>query len=172
MISHHDKREQYYSERVRICRQQYPDCPASSLEVVLKLLYAYDTLHGRLSQRLSQYNLSTAAFNVLMIVRRYGVDGCPLHEIGELLLVSRANVTGVVDSLETNGLVQRVTHPNDRRVRLARVTPAGNALLDKYLPQHYTYIGQELSGLSEEEKVELSRLLSKLYNSIQSQPNA
>lgn len=167
MVSLHDKRERYYSERVKACRQHHAGCPASSLEVVLKLLYAYDILHTRLSQRLSQYDLSTAAFNVLMILRQYDPAGCPLHEIGELLLVSRANVTGVVDSLEAHGLVQRVTDVRDRRVRLAVLTSDGESFLESYLPSHYAHIGQEVSGLEEEEKAALSRLLAKLCASIQ-----
>jgi|SRR5579883_3119468 len=162
-----DKREQYYSERVRAIADHFPDVPASSMAVVLYLFYAYDNVHTRLNQRLSKFGLSSAAFNVLMIVKHYDTEGCPLHEIGDLLLVSRANVTGVVDSLETNGYVQRVPDPHDRRVRLARITKAGRDILESYLPLHYEQIRDELRGLTEEEKRDLTRLLKKLSASIQ-----
>lgn len=162
-----DKREQYYCERLRAMRDVVPNAPTSSTAVMLYLLYAYDVVHTRFSQRLSQFGLTSAAFNVLMIVKQYGSEGCPLHEIGELLLVSRANVTGVVDSLEANGYVQRVPDRHDRRVRLACITQAGRDILESYLPLHYEQIRQDMSGLTEEDKHELTRLLKKLSASIQ-----
>ena len=163
----HDKRQRYYCERIRLSQQQYPNCPFASLEVALTLAYSYDILHTRVSQRLSQYGLSSATFNVMMILRQYGPEGCPLHEIGELLLVSRANVTGLIDSLEAHGFVQRVPDPHDRRVRLGILTQSGQEMLDAYLPSHYENIRKELSGLTEHDKTELSRLLKKLCGSVQ-----
>ena len=62
--------------------------------------------------------------------------GYPMHVIGELLLASRANITGLVDSLEKKGLVRRQEDPDDRRSKLVRITPQGDRLLKKILPGH------------------------------------
>src|SRR5262249_51771822 len=96
--------------------------------------------------------------------------GCPLHELSELLLVSRANITGLVDSLEQRGLVSRIPDENDRRVRLASITPAGKQLLEEYLPDHYKMIRRLCSGLSDEEKAALSDLLTKLRRNVRGLP--
>lgn len=161
-----DKREQYYDARVKD-HKQYRDFHAPSVEVLLNFLYAYDVLESNLAPRIAEHNLSLSAFNVLMILRRYGAEGCPLSEVGELMLVSKANVTGVMDSLEANGLVRRAADLNDRRVKLAHITPAGDRLLERILPEHYRFIRQSMCGLTTTEKSELARLLKKMRYSLQ-----
>jgi DNA-binding MarR family transcriptional regulator len=161
-----DKREEYYEACVRD-HKQYREFHSASVNLLFDFLYAYDVLEGQLAQRIASFGLSLSAFNVLMILRRYGVKGCPLSEIGELLLVSRANITGVMDSLESAGLVLRSPDANDRRVKIAHITPSGEQLLERILPDHYRYVRRSLSGLSAPEKTELARLLKKMRYSVQ-----
>jgi DNA-binding MarR family transcriptional regulator len=89
-----------------------------------------------------------------------------MHELGELLLVSRANTTGLVDLLERRGLVERFASPLDRRVRLVRLTRAGVALLESILPGHYGRVRELLRGVNNREKAELSKLLTKLRHNV------
>jgi MarR family 2-MHQ and catechol resistance regulon transcriptional repressor len=138
-----------------------------SVELIVNLFYTYDVIHTRVAREAGRAGLSTAAFNVLMILTRYGEGGCPMHELGELLLVSRANVTGLVDSLERRGLVARAACGEDRRVRLVRMTDAGAGLLEGLLPRHYGEVRAALRGLSAKEKSDLSRLLTKLRHGVQ-----
>ncbi len=57
-----------------------------------------------------------------------------LHDLGEVLLMTRANVTGLIDHLEEKGLVKRVIDSSDRRARFARITKKGEGLLDEVAP--------------------------------------
>ena len=50
-------------------------------------------------------------------------------ELGDRLVVTRATVTGVVDSLERRGFVLRSANPADRRSLLVDITPAGLAVV-------------------------------------------
>lgn len=161
-----DRRDRYYEERLRH-PQPYTDFDPAATRLVLQFLYGYDVLESRLIPRLSAHGLSLSAFNILMVLRHYGTRGLPLHEIGELLLVSRANVTGVVDGLESNGWVRRVAEPADRRIRLAVITDEGLALLERVLPEHYRWVRQALTGLSEQERTTLTELLIKMRHSIE-----
>jgi DNA-binding MarR family transcriptional regulator len=45
--------------------------------------------------------------------------------MGERLQVHRTSVTNIIDKLESDGLVRRVPHQQDRRATLAEITPAG-----------------------------------------------
>jgi MarR family 2-MHQ and catechol resistance regulon transcriptional repressor len=103
----------------------------------------------------------------MLILSRSDEEGCPMHELGELLLVSRANVTGLVDCLEQRGLVERAVHAGDRRVRLVRLTAKGGALLEGVLPRHYGEVRAALKVINNVEKAELSRLLTKLRRGVQ-----
>lgn len=162
-----DKRERHYLDRMRHHRQNYPEFHWPSVEVLVNLFYTYDVLYTRLARETEREGLSTAAFNLLMILSRCGEEGSPMHELGELLLVSRANVTGLVDCLERRGLVERAASAEDRRVRLVRLTEAGESLLKGFLPRHYEEVRAALRGVSNKEKTDLSKLLTKLRRSVQ-----
>ena len=51
--------------------------------------------------------------------------GPQLSELGARLIVTRATVTGLLDSLERRGFVHRAPNPADRRSLLVEITPAG-----------------------------------------------
>ena len=163
-----DQRERHYRDRVRQHGQRYPEFYLPSVQVILDLIYTYDVSSTHLARRIAKYGLSLSAFNLLMILTRSGKEGCRLSEIGELLLVSRANITGLMDSLEEKALVERVTDSRDRRARVARITRAGEALLESLLPGHYVELRRICSALSNQEKSQLCELLTKLRHSIQS----
>jgi MarR family 2-MHQ and catechol resistance regulon transcriptional repressor len=76
-------------------------------------------------------------------------------------VVTKANVTGLIDRLEREGLVQRDSH-SDRRVTLAKLTEQGAALLEAALPHHRQLLSELLSCLTGEEKEQLIALLTKL----------
>src|SRR5919199_6908275 len=119
-----DKREDHYLGRMRQHGARYREFHRPSVEVLFNLAYAYEVVHTHLARKIEAHGLSLGAFNVLLILSRCEA-GCPMHELGELLLVSRANVTGLVDCLARRGLVRRTPDERDRRVRLVRATKAG-----------------------------------------------
>ena len=55
-------------------------------------------------------------------------DGLRLGELSKRTMVTNGNVTGLVERLETDGFVQRVTPDGDRRVTVAKLTPQGTDL--------------------------------------------
>lgn len=50
------------------------------------------------------------------------------RQLSEAICHSPRHVTSLVDALEDAGLVQRSTHPDDRRAWLVRITDRGGAL--------------------------------------------
>jgi MarR family transcriptional regulator, organic hydroperoxide resistance regulator len=52
-----------------------------------------------------------------------------MSRVAELLGVSDSNATGLVDRMEEHGFVERVRHPDDRRVVLVRVSDRGRQIL-------------------------------------------
>lgn len=162
-----DKREHHYLERMRYHSSKYQEFNWQSVELLVNLIYTYDVIQTHLARSVEERGLSLAAFNVLMILSRCDDQGCPMHELGEVLLVSRANVTGLVDSLERKCLVERVADASDRRVRLVCITEAGQKLLETTAPQHYAKVSKLLNDVKNSEKATLSALLTKLRRSVQ-----
>ena len=161
-----DKRKYYSRDQIIRHAQKYPTFHWPTTELLLNLVYAYDLIATYTTRILNRYHLSLSAFNLLIILARSEGKGLPLHEIGEALLVSRANVTGLVDCLERRGLVGRVAHAEDRRVRIVRITKSGEELLESILPGYHGEVRELVNELSDEEKAQLSQLLLKLQDSI------
>ena len=51
-----------------------------------------------------------------------------LSEIGDYLVVTRPNITGLIDGLVRDNFVERIDHPDDRRMVIARLTDFGQEI--------------------------------------------
>lgn len=159
-------RAEYYLESARHLQRRYPAFHRSSMELFLNLADTYSVLIATLARRIGEHGLSLSGLNALALLARAGPTGRPLCELSQMLVVSAANITGVVDNLARKGLVRRTTDRRDRRIRIAKITPAGEALLDAVLPGHYTEVRELLSSLQDREKAAACVLLEKLRRGI------
>jgi DNA-binding MarR family transcriptional regulator len=90
-------------------------------------------------------------------------------KLADMLDVTPANVTGVIDKLIDQGLVSRSESPEDRRVVLLEATPAGKKLIDN-LEQHFSeHSAKMLSGMSEDDLTHLYLGLSAFLKAANSQ---
>lgn len=154
--------EAYYSEMRQNSARRFKQMDPTSSETIFNLVHTFNLVHGKITDDTQDIGVTLPGFNVLNLLNFRGEAGLPLSELSSLLLVSRANITGLVDSLERKGLVERMDHARDRRVYLARLTKSGKTLLDKHLPRYFQAVSRVVSGLNSQEKKTLIRLLSKL----------
>jgi DNA-binding MarR family transcriptional regulator len=80
---------------------------------------------------LRPYDLTTQ--QLWLLSRLDGDEGVPIGALAEALQCHSSNVTGMVDRLETRGLVVRRPDASDRRVKLVALTPQGRTLRGKLL---------------------------------------
>lgn len=104
---------------------------------------------------------SAAAFNVLAVLDGAGQPLNP-STIADRLLVSRATVTGVVDSLERRGLVRRTKGKGDGRTRVVALTARGRRVARQLVPEVHRFERDVMSALSPAEQRRLLHLLAKL----------
>jgi MarR family transcriptional regulator, 2-MHQ and catechol-resistance regulon repressor len=161
-----DRRGSFYQERMRECGPRYEGFDLLSAEVTVGFLYTHDVLNQFLNRVLAEHKLSRSTLNILMLLRHGPPDGMQLHDLGELLLVSRANITGLMDHLEEKGYVKRTIDSQDRRARYARITKKAEALLDEFMPVYYRYLNNLLHELSDTEKESLVKLFRKTRASL------
>ena len=161
-----DLRTEYYWTKVREFGKKYEKFDWPGVEILLNFIDAYDRLMVHFSKLMSAYGLSPAVFNVLMILSRNSGKKFKQHDISKLLLVSRANVTGLVNTLVRKGLAKRAADPKDRRAWLVKITSKGKALLEAYLPSHYAEAHRIFSGFKPAEKKEMNQLLCKFKSGI------
>src|SRR5579871_5031571 len=97
---------------------------------------------------------------VLSLVLRWGKP-VQMSELANALACDRSNITGLVDRLETCGLVERHAHPADRRMKMIVATTAG-ARFRECLLERLSQPAKALDSFSELESRALRDTLKKL----------
>ncbi|MCC7340412.1 MAG: MarR family transcriptional regulator [Bryobacterales bacterium] len=161
-------RVEFYRGAADFMDANQPEFDRVTFEAIFALISGYDAFTSHIARRLQRAGLSPAGFNILIILNQpiYREEGCRLSQLGKILLVSKANVTGVLDSLVKRGLAERIDSPLDRRVKLAKSTPAGAILVAAMLPSHFREIKRISNDLTANEKRHLRDLLLKLRQSV------
>ena len=143
----------------------HPDLDPSACEAYLNVLRAGDEAYRRSEVFLSEHNMSPGRFTVMMLLYDK-IGGKPVPQtpadLAEKAGVTRATVTGLVDTLERDGLVTREHDSGDRRMMLVHLTPKGHSTLREILPGHFKQMAAQMAPLSEHERKTLVRLLNKV----------
>jgi len=153
-----------YRTHLDAMASRYPGLAATNPRgeiAVLGILRTASLVLGAVSRHLSRFGLSESAFNVLTLLAGRP-EGLTQTELSRYLIVSRANVTGLVDRLAQKNLVARHDDPRDRRVSIVTLTAAGRDLLDEVLPGHYRFLNGLLAGLGDREWRDLTRILARV----------
>ncbi len=137
---------------------QTPEANILATEAVMNTIRTGDLLFDRIGRMLRPLGVSGAGGLVLAQLRDRG----PMSPsaLGERLIVTRATVTGLVDSLEKRGFVERSPHPEDRRSQIVQITPAGLKVLAKVREIVHGRETRWMSGLSD---AELTRFIGFLH---------
>jgi DNA-binding MarR family transcriptional regulator len=100
------------------------DTAATSTGHLSAILETAHALEAKLEATLDQAGLSSAKYSVLSELVRSG-EALALSELAARLSCVRSNMTQLVDRLEADGLVRRVSCPTDRRSVKAEITDEG-----------------------------------------------
>lgn len=155
LVRHFEKVMEYHKTHTR-------GFDAFTMSVWFALIRTFVAIESNSASRVQSAGLTLPGMNVLSTLRLYQAEGLPLHVLSQYLTVTRANVTGLMDHLVRKGFVRRLPHPSDRRIRLAQLTPKGEAWLDVFLPRHFGAVKKILAPLSAAERRTLIRLLDKI----------
>ena len=124
-------------------------------------------IHARVqaltADRLRAHDLTIAQFDVIAQVG--GNEGMTQQELAGALLVTKGNVTQLLDRLEARGLIERRTEPGRRGNRLY-LTDAGWRLNRAAVPEHEALVRDLFAGLSGDNARTMNRLLRQLDRSL------
>ncbi|MBA3849428.1 MAG: MarR family transcriptional regulator [Opitutus sp.] len=150
--------------------KHYPSLDPSACEVFLHLLRTGDEAFLFSEQNLAEQGISPGRFGVLMALAKAcppGSDapgpGLTPAELADNSRVTRATMTGLIDTLERDGFVRRAVDAEDRRMIRICFTPKARHFLQRMLPGHFRCMASVMSTLSESERQTLVRLLDKIY---------
>jgi DNA-binding MarR family transcriptional regulator len=98
-----------------------------------------------------KHGLSEGRLHVLFRLVAAPDHQLPLGELADQLEVTPRNITGLIDHLERDGLVERIDDPADRRLIYARLTVAGRRRIEGMRAQGLEWQLKIASGLSTDE---------------------
>ncbi len=106
---------------------------ALSAETVDLFLEFRSLLHAHFVAAATDAGLSVSEARALIHLR----DPAPMRELAAVLCCDPSNVTGIVDSLERRGFIERQADPKDRRIKQLVFTAAGRRQRDALHQQVY-----------------------------------
>ncbi|MFM8774344.1 MAG: MarR family winged helix-turn-helix transcriptional regulator [Actinomycetota bacterium] len=134
---------------------------APGMVAVTSLTRAQQLLHQRIDAVLKPFDLTFARYEVLMLLAFSSRGSLPMSVIGSRLQVHPASVTSAVERLEKQGFASRERTPADRRMVLARITPAGRRTAQQATEAINGDVFEDL-GLSRRDLDELTDLLTRV----------
>ena len=132
------------------------------LRLWLRLLRATRMIESELRERLRTHcDTTMPRFDVLAALYK-SPHGLRMNELSRKLKVSNGNVTGIVERLVSEALVERVAVDGDRRAMRVRLTEAGIARFAAMAADHETWVNEMMAGVSATELDSLIDLLDRM----------
>src|SRR5262245_42962765 len=140
------------------------------LRLWLRLLRASRGLETELRERLRvTYGITLPQFDVLAALARRE-NGVTMTELSRYLMVSNGNVTGIVERLVQDGLVDRRAAPGDRRASVVRLSEKGAAHFCAMAATHETWVDELLSDFGKADVAALIAQLDRLVGKLKAHP--
>jgi MarR family transcriptional regulator, 2-MHQ and catechol-resistance regulon repressor len=141
------------------------DATGNGGKILVVLSKASRSMLAYAQASISTLNMCSTDFAVMEALLNKGP--LPVNTIGKKVLVTSGSITTAVDRLEQRGLVERLDAPDDRRVRLVRLTKEGHKLIKSVFGQHQKHLNKAAEILSLKEQKTLIDLLKKLGEGVE-----
>ncbi|MBR7833336.1 MarR family transcriptional regulator [Actinospica durhamensis] len=115
--------------------------------------------------RLRPMGASVARLRALRMLAREG-EPLRMRDLSEMLGIAARTTTTIVDSLEQDGLVERVRHLDDRRAFLLTLTETGRARYEEAEAIDTQALAEATGMLSAQEREQLRALLGKVRDAV------
>ena len=148
--------------------RRYPNMNPSALKTCAVLLRTGSDLLTAFEKILANHGLSQGRFLTMIVMNRTPDEEVNPSTLAEKVGVKRATMTGLLDGLERDGLIERLAHRQDRRKIGVRLTVKGRQVLDEMLPDYYRSIAKLMVNLTEKERLDLMSLLGKVNRGLSS----
>ena len=141
---------------------------AAGLDRIVETIIYLTTESRRLSrERCAEYGITATQLTVLKLL--HAIGGLSLSKLSSEIRAHNSTVTGIVDRMERDGLVERVQSAEDRRVWNIDLTPRGRELAKKIDVAPWETLRGALDALDDKERKQLVTILSKLAGHVAAQ---
>lgn len=131
-------------------------------EALLNVIRTAGMLQKLSDRFFSQFGVTDAQFNLLVILKDSGGEGLSQQELSQHLIVTKSNVVGLVDRLEKAGYLKREANSTDRRSNRIVLTPEGQELVGRVEKIYLKEVDEMMNVLSDTQKEALISIMDQL----------
>ena len=158
--------EQKYEALLQEARQRkMPD--VDGIRLCFQTLSLAARIDRDCAAQLAPHGLSEGRF-VMLFLLESAPEGLAPAALAERAGVTRATVTGLLDGLEREELIERRADASDRRALCIRLTHKGKRVAKTVFSQHSHWIASLYRGLTAPEREQLAVLLDKVTSNLES----
>jgi DNA-binding MarR family transcriptional regulator len=144
-----------------------PDLDVAPIAVTARLARLQAVLTPRLESVFERFGLRATDFAILATLVRLSGEHLSQRRLASELGLSAGTISLRLDRLERGGLAERRPDPTDGRGAVISITARGGELFEACAPEHLANARELLSGLAEDERDRLGRLLGKLLYTLE-----
>jgi MarR family 2-MHQ and catechol resistance regulon transcriptional repressor len=141
-----------------------PDTASSEAFIPLmqELAGAYQafSLYDAKGLRKSGSGLTPSQARVIFTIG--GTEGMTCKDIGDITLITKGTLTGVIDRLEEKGLVERWSVEGDGRKTIVALTRRGQRIYEREFPRHVEFLKEKFGKLGAGDRKQATALLQKI----------
>jgi DNA-binding MarR family transcriptional regulator len=142
-----------------------PKLAGASHSLGYQVRYVYRAFVKELAEQLAPHGLTTSQWSAMRVL--WETDGLSQVELAQRMMVEKASLTSVLQSMADAGLITRVRNTADRRKVNIFLTAAGRRLREQVLPLGDLINKRATRGLSAAEVKEIRALLTKVMRNLQ-----
>lgn len=128
-----------------------------SIRLLAQCFHAFEQISNA---HIRTLDLTPPQFDIIATLGN--TPGMSFKELGEKTLITKGTLTGIIDRLETKGLVRRTLKLEDRRSMIVQLTDKGEAEFDRIFAPHVRHCKQAFLDYGEADFTALERELAKL----------
>jgi DNA-binding MarR family transcriptional regulator len=142
------------------------DNPLNGEEPLGRLIYQLSqNMKNFAGKVLKPYDLTLEQLHILK--NMYVGSGMSQRQIGEHANKKAANITRMLDRLESKDLVERKENPEDRRAASVFLTRKGETLVNEVIGIFDSFSSSFLKGVSHEEQVVIRNAFKKMTSNLE-----
>ncbi|AHM68445.1 MarR family winged helix-turn-helix transcriptional regulator [Paenibacillus polymyxa] len=142
----------------------HEDAEVDNIETFVTFARLANGIFREMDTDLTKLGASQGRIIVLSLLHCHAPHRMTPSELAEKADVTRGTMTGLIDGLERDGMIERVAHESDGRMVTVGLKEAGRELLSKIVPYYTKLIRSCMSEFTPQDHKMMKGLLGKMKN--------
>ena len=157
-------------EKFKALQSFAPDLDPEKIATLIRIVSGNNQIINKLEWYFSQYNLSMGRFQILVDLF-FNLGGCNDDgicpaQLAERFNVKSATISGILSTMEKDGLITRGRCKEDRRRVKVNLTQQGREFMKEFLPKHFRNMNVLLNEVDIDELKDLETRLDKMRKNL------